>query len=125
MEYKEIIDHKKKHYECFNCNKHINNEPWMTVDCGDNYNIYCCSYICSKKMKHYMGGISYWDKIVNKEDFTKYPLPIQYKSKKIYFNESEIELIKQEIEEIEEEMINNLEYSDPDESMSDEEYYFK
>ena len=125
--FKNIMDEGPMIPECFDCHKQITEKPWMTLDCDDNIKVYCCSYICSKHLKKFMGG-SYWDRIVNKEDFTKHPIPIQYKPKKeeICFNDAEIEMIQQEIDE-EEERMNYIEYSysDSSESISDEEYYFK
>ena len=92
----EYIDEVK----CFDCKKIIEGKPWITLSCdsGDFF-VYCCSYSCSRYLGKHMGG-SYWDKLVNKEDFNE-PRPIVNKKEirhDITFNQDKDETIL-EIEE--------------------------
>ena len=100
------MEEVKEEIKCFNCKKEIDIEeekPWITLSCDNgDFHIHGCSYLCSKHVGKYMGG-SYWDKVVNKEDFLKDPIPYQFekelKKKEICFNDYEINQTKEEIEE--------------------------
>ena len=93
---------------CFECKKEIHGKPWIILCCEDDYHIFGCSFSCSKDLNMFMGG-SYWDKVVNKEDFLKDPIPYHKKNNNIEmcFNDSEIEEIREEI--LEEERIQMYE----------------
>ena len=99
------MEEVKEEIKCFNCKKEIDPEekPWITLSCDNgDFHIHGCSYLCSKYLGKYMGG-SYWDKVVNKEDFLKDPIPYQFNKKvntseKLFIN-PELEQIKWEIEQ--------------------------
>ena len=103
------MEEVKEEIKCFNCKKEIEIEidpekkPWITLSCDNgDFHIHGCSYLCSKHLGKYMGG-SYWDKVVNKEDFLKDPIPYQFNKKtntseKLFIN-PELEQIKWEIEQ--------------------------
>ena len=123
------IEIEIKEIKCFECKKIIEEKPWIILSCDNgNFHIYGCSYHCSKDLGQFMGG-SYWDKVVNKEDFLKDPIPYQFekelKKKEICFNDYEINQIKEEIEE-EEKRIQRYEeefnYSSDDNGLFDEYY---
>ena len=112
---------------CFECKKEIEGKPWIILSCdkGD-FHIFGCSYHCSRNLGQFMGG-SYWDKVVNKEDFLKDPIPYQFdkelKKNDICFNDYEIEKLKREIEEEEKRIQryeNYIEFSSDDDDDYDE-----
>lgn len=108
---------------CYQCKGKIINKPWIILNCENNM-IYGCSYKCSKDLGQFMGG-SYWEYIVNKDDFLKDPIPYTFdnnnKLKKgdICFNSYEINEIRDEI--IYEEIMNDKYEKFLDENYSDEE----
>jgi len=111
-EIKDEIEIEDIGIRCFECKKEIEGKPWIILSCDNSdFHIYGCSYHCSKDLGQYMGG-SYWDKVVNKEDFLKDPIPYQFEKKlkktDICFNDYEIEKLKKEIEE-EEQRIQRFE----------------
>ena len=60
---------------CKECHKIIVDTPWLSFKCGKCVN-HICSYICSNKY-----GVVGFENIINKEDFTKYPIPYVYLKK--------------------------------------------
>lgn len=56
--------------QCYGCSCTFDRKPWLIVDFKeDDIQYYTCSYICTNKLNKHL-KISYWDHIVNKEDFT-------------------------------------------------------
>ena len=56
--------------QCYGCKCTFNEKPWMIVDFkGDNIQYYTCSYICTNQLNQHL-KTSYWEHIVNKDDFT-------------------------------------------------------
>lgn len=107
---------------CYDCKTEIKGKPWITLSCdkGDFF-VYCCSYKCSKYLGKYMGG-SYWDKIVNKEDFNE-PRPVMsnFKREDITCNFDRDKILKEiEYEEKLDELVEqHFDYS-TDEFISDD-----
>ena len=110
--------------KCFDCKKSIEGKPWITLSCDKGeFFIYGCSYSCSKHLHRYMGG-SYWEKIVNKEDFDM-PRPVTTcRVKKDITNNQDLQETIQDIEEEEEEkriqMIEDYYNESSDEFISDD-----
>tara|TARA_Y100001958_G_scaffold157316_1_gene152075 strand:+ start:862 stop:1251 length:390 start_codon:yes stop_codon:yes gene_type:complete len=106
---------------CYDCKTEIKGKPWITLLCDNSFNVYCCSYKCSKYLGKYMGG-PYWDKIVNKEDFNE-PRPVMpnFKRKDITCNFQRDEILKElEYEEKLDELVErHFDYS-TDEFISDD-----
>ena len=63
------------YYVCDTCSK-CKIKYFINLDI-DGENKYICSYLCSKNL-HEKYGKNYWDKLVNIEDFNKYPTPPIY-----------------------------------------------
>ena len=57
---------------CQECHKSIIDKPWLSFK-GNTCIHHICSYICSNKY-----GLVGFENIINKEDFTKYPIPYVY-----------------------------------------------
>lgn len=105
--------------QCIHCKSLLKGKPWMSVNYENKvYN--ACNYSCGVKMGNYVGP-NYWDKIINKEDFSE-PRPVFPKNKKIDittgFGMDEIRYeIKEEddrMKKIEEDYINESLTSDED-----------
>ena len=60
---------------CKECSKSIIDKPWLSFKGTKGIN-HICSYICSNKY-----GLVGFENIINKEDFTKYPIPYVYLNK--------------------------------------------
>ena len=60
---------------CLICKKCIEAEPWLSF-MNDDVKLDCCSYICSNKISEQYP--KYWDNVVNKDKFNKYPIPYLY-----------------------------------------------
>lgn len=78
----KVIENKNVIYNCDTCSKCKNNY-FINLNIN-NENKYICSYLCSKDL-HLKYGKNYWDYLVNKEDFNKYPTPPIYSKKQEYF----------------------------------------
>lgn len=102
---KNIIENTSA--QCIECKKIINGKPWITVSCNDEC-VYACRYLCTKYLSNYIGK-GYFDRIVNKEDFTIPILhtPQKYKKTAI-MSDLKLDEINQEIQE-EEERVRQVE----------------
>lgn len=118
QEIDEVFNYK---LQCIHCKSILNGKPWLSVRYENKiYN--ACNYSCGVNMGNYVGP-NYWDKIINKEDFSE-PRPVlQYKKNKIDITTGfGMDEIRREIEE-EEKRINELEQNFENSiSNSDEEY---
>ena len=111
--------------QCYGCKCTFNQKPWMIVDFKkDNIQFYTCSYICTNKLNNHL-KTSYWEHIVNKEDFTgrDFLRPITKIKKKSDITagfgmkeiRDEIQIEERRIQQIE----NEWEYSSDDGSFSE------
>lgn len=120
----ENCENRNNEILCFQCKGKIFNKPWIILNCENNM-IYGCSYKCSKDLDKFMGG-SYWEYIVNKDDFLKDPIPYTFNNNKlkkedICFNNYEMNEIRNEI--IYEDMMDEKYEKLLDENYSDEEEF--
>ena len=60
---------------CKECHKSIIDKPWLSFK-GNTCINHICSYRCSNKY-----GLVGFENIINKDDFTKYPIPYVYLKK--------------------------------------------
>lgn len=119
------MDENKNEIKCFECKKEIQGKPWIILETNDKCNVFGCSYKCSKNLDKFMGG-SYWQYVVNKDDFTKDPIPYSFSKNfdkvDICFNDFELNEIRYEIE-CEEKRIREIEeetYSEEYENYQDD-----
>ena len=119
------MDENKNEIKCFECKKDIQGKPWIILKTNEDCNIFGCSYKCSKNLDKFMGG-SYWQYVVNKDDFTKDPIPYPFSKNfdkvDICFNDFELNEIRYEIE-CEEKRIREIEeetYSEEYENNQDD-----
>ena len=114
------------YYVCDTCSK-CKIKYFINLDI-DGENKYICSYLCSKNL-HEKYGKNYWDKLVNIEDFNKYPTPPIYNNINNYDKFSikispyDIERYENKIDmEEEERYIEYLENNTNSSSNSDSDY---
>ena len=111
--------------KCLCCKTDITGKPWISVRFEeDDYTVHACKYICANNLSNIIGP-GYWNKVVNKEDFTE-PRPVSnYKCYEDITANFGIEEIRDEIE-LEEERIFLLEeeYDYSSEDNFEEEIYY-
>lgn len=66
---------------CLACKKEISEKPWLIVKLNEECFVYGCSYLCANQFRELI-GIGYWNKVVNKEDFSE-PRPVYGYSNRI------------------------------------------
>ena len=111
----EVDEEFDNKIRCIHCKKEIEGKPWISVDCGSDPAVHACGYICSNRLKYYV-GVGYWNRVLNKEDFPgpRPVLPDKSFRRDITVNFG-IEDIRREIED-EEKRMEMMEYSDSDDS---------
>ena len=100
--------------------------PWLIVKLDEECSVYGCSYLCANQFRELI-GVGYWNKVVNKEDFSE-PRPVYGYSNRVSNGDittgfgmdeikNEIQKENERIEMIEDDYEYDIEYS------SDEDNY--
>jgi hypothetical protein len=111
---KEVIDEEDNTIRCIHCKSEIVGKPWISVACGKDDVVHACNYICSNRLRFYI-GIGYWDRVLNKEDFPGPRPVINTAPRRDITVNFGIEEIRREIQE-EEDRIDMLEDYESDDS---------
>ena len=108
--------------QCIHCKCLLNGKPWLSVNYEEKiYN--ACKYNCGVKMHLYV-GTTYWEKVINKEDFNE-PRPVfQVRNITDITTGFDMEQIRYEIAK-EDERIRLIEENYENESSNSDEEYFE
>ena len=115
MSYNKVLDEEDNTITCINCNKELEDKPWISVNCDKGEVVHACKYSCAQRLKYYI-GVGYWNRVINKEDFPGPRPVIQSRIREDITTNFGIEEIRLEIKEEEEriQMIEDYEYESDD-----------